>query len=56
MMEIKFDGPEASSIPQNREIRIGYSIEDIGNGMKARIYKKFQWHEDIEEWICIEQI
>lgn len=54
MSEIKFMAQEAPLFPYDGEIRIGYVIEDVGNGLKAKIFKKFQWHEDIKEWICIE--
>ena len=54
MSKIKFEAREVSAFPYDGEIRIGYVIEDVGNGMKAKIFKKFQWHEDIKKWICIE--
>lgn len=56
MSEIKFMEQEALLSPRDGEIRTGYVIEDVGKGMKAKIFKKFQWHEEIKEWICVESL
>lgn len=56
MSEIKFMAQEEPLSPRDGEIQTGYVIGDVGKGLKAKIFKKFQWREEIKKWICIESL